>query len=66
MDNKNRAAERKKGGRPSKSNKPDAAMLLAMYAEHTSGELAELYDVPASTIRAWVCRARKEAAKDGR
>lgn len=51
-------AERKKGGRPSRKPE-DERILLALYQEHTSRELGELYDVPAGTVRAWVSQARK-------
>lgn len=42
-----------------KPKRPDNATLLMLYQHHSSSELAERYDVGPSTIRAWVCDAKK-------
>lgn len=47
----------KNGGRP--SNKPNNSEVMALYKTHTATEIAEMYHVKPSTVRAWVCRIRK-------
>lgn len=56
--------EKKRRGRPSKRPKDDA-LLIALYEDHTSKEIAEMYAVSPGTVRMWFTNMRK-AAEDGR
>lgn len=49
----------KNSGRP--SNKPSNSEVMTLYKTHTATEIAEMYHVKPSTVRAWVCRIRKVA-----
>ena len=53
----------KKGGRP--SQKPDDKQLIELYSYLNSTEIAKLFDVPASAVRGWLHRLRKEQAENG-
>lgn len=50
--------ERKKGGRP--TVRPDAKTLVELYSNHTASQIGEMYGVPASTVRYWVCYYRRK------
>lgn len=52
----------KKMGRPTK--RPNPELLALLYKNHTSKEIAEMYDVSASTVRMWACRLRKESENE--
>lgn len=49
---------RKKPGRPRKA--PTNEKLKSLYADHTSREIAKMYDTDSETVRQWAKRARKE------
>lgn len=59
------AFEKKKGGRP--TNKPNDDVLSDLLSKHTSVQIAAMYGVSSSTVRAWAYHARKRAGvvKDG-
>lgn len=50
----------KKMGRP--STRPDDATLAQLYKEKPTREIAEMYGVKPSTVRAWACRIRRAGA----
>lgn len=57
MGRRKKQAQVKKMGRPSK--KPDIVTLKFLYEQYKSEEIAKMYGVPPSTVRSWVCLARK-------
>ena len=52
--------ERKKRGRPSKKPK-DNALLIELYKDHTSAQIAKMYAVSPGTVRTWFTNMRREA-----
>ena len=48
----------KKTGRPKK--RPSLEILATLYADHTAGEIAEMYGVKESTVRFWLWQYRQE------
>lgn len=48
---------------PGTSKRPPLDELAKLYAEHTAKEIGTMYGVSESTVRSWVARARKRAAK---
>ena len=53
---------KKKSGVPAKM--PDEEILLALYQNHTSREIAGLYNVSESTVRSWVHKIRYRGDKN--
>lgn len=53
----------KKTGRPKK--KPSLEVLATLYADHTAGEIAEMYGVKENTVRCWLWQYRQEAKAEG-
>ena len=45
-------------GRPKK--RPSLEVLATLYADHTAGEIAEMYGVTESTVRYWLWYYRQE------
>ena len=43
-----------------KTKRPPVEELAKMYAEHTTKELAKVYQVPEGTVKSWIYRYRHE------
>ena len=48
---------KKKGGRPSK--RPPDEVIVKLYKQYTSSEIAEKYGVKPGTVRSWISLLRK-------
>lgn len=53
---------KKRSGRP--SMRPDPQYLADLYETFTAKEIGDMFNVPASTVRSWVCRLRKSKTCD--
>lgn len=44
--------------------RPDPQYLADLYETFTAKEIGDMFNVPASTVRSWVCRLRKSKTCD--
>ena len=49
-----------------KTKRPSIEILSDLYANHTTKQIAEIYQVPEGTVKSWIYRYRQEQAREVR
>lgn len=48
------------------TKRPSIEVLSDLYSNHTTKQIAEIYQVPEGTVKSWIYRYRKEQAREVR
>ena len=49
-----------------KTKRPSIEILSDLYANHTTKQIAEIYQVPEGTVKSWIYRYREEQGREVR